>query len=403
MKPLAIICQNIIQWYSIYPLVKFLQTNKIPTDILIYNPQTDDSGYHKIATSLQKAIEEKGIRVTKSPNKNGYKVCLAPYSDMISFPCTYHLGYCYGAATTKPSITLLPQFKNGFHGIFLHDTYGAEVYSVYSRTYIVPDLYLEKTEWKPTGAEKPVILFLPTYNEASTIETINALEKLKSKYRIIVKGHHGTDSLLNESSSKKVLKRIADEYYDSSYHINELLKKCDLVLSDNSGAVMDALYAKVPVAISLNRFSPSINGITPLQEILVAKRIILKTPAITSQSLDRIITATLSEQQKAIQSHASDELFPQKKGGAASWYNIIQKYLNDEIDQYYCKLHDFYTNSYNEAKIQTNTLMKNLSLIEKENATLLKQLDHYRRSRAHSILDKILQRRHAKQQGKEQQ
>lgn len=393
MKSIAIIVQNIIQWYSMKPLAVLLSQKKdFQLDILVFDPITTESGYHKIANSLSNTIKKDGFKVSASPKKEGYTVCLSPYSDMITFPAKYRLGYCYGAATTKPALTLQPESKKNFHGIFIHDTYGAELFSVYARTYIVPYLYLKQPKHKKTS-NKPVLLYLPTYGDSSTLEVAKNLAKLKDEYYIITKGHHGTEFLNTEQAKKDILMQIADEYYGSDQYILPLLEKADLILSDNSGAVMDALYTKTPVAIATSTILSGPNHIKSLQQELIDNKVIPFTNNLTKKELNRVITKALELKQQQLQASISDKLFPNKNGGAEAWFKIINKYLNDKIDQNYCKLHDYYVN-------YTNNLLQDhfrLEQIEKELIETKEQLSLYEQSRAHQFINKALKRRHENQ------
>ena len=403
MKKIAIMIQNIIQWYSIKPLVELLnQKPDITVDILIFDPQENSIDYHSIATSLSQSIKSDGFTVTPHPDSSGYQITLAPYSNMITFPSKYRLGYCYGAATTKPALTLQPEFKKGFHGIFLHDIYSAELFSVYSKTYIVPYLYLKPFHHK-TPSKKPTVLFLPTYHEKSTIETAKSLAHLKKDYRIIAKKHHGTDHLREEKTTRQILETITDELYDSTQYIVPLFEKADVVLSDNSGATMDALYAKMPIAIAAPEINNGFQGIDTLQYQLVQAGIIPYADKITPTNLKRIIQLALTKRQQFIQSTKSDEIFPVKKGGAEKWFEIIELYLNDRIDTNYAVIHDYLVKASDNLKkdnINLRNMVKNINSVnqtlqfkitelEQQLSLYQQELSIYKNSRLHRMVNKI--------------
>ena len=407
---LAIIVQNVIQWYSIRPLAKFLTKQpQLHLDIILYDPTSSTSDFHNIANDTTAAIKANGFSITTTPKT--YKVCLSPYSNMINFDCQYKLGYCYGAATTKPLFTLNPSLKIGFHGLFVHDTYGAEIFSVYGRTYLVPYLYLAGTKHVPTPHKKPVVLFLPTYHEPSTAKTITALKPLKAKYHIIVKNHHGIDNLSDESNTKSNLTEIADEVYPSTFPIQKLFAKSDVVLSDSSGATMDALYAHMPVAISAAQINQSIPHLNTLQYELVQNGVIPYAKTQTPAKLDQIITTALSKPQQKKQAQASDSLFPCKSGGAEAWFRIIKQYLDDTIDTNYCAVHDYLADSFTKLELinarlsrdidNLNLTIQNLeSDLETARSALANsntQLQEYENSRAHNLVNRaqrIIHRSH---------
>lgn len=389
MKTIAIIVQNIIQWYSVRPIVKYLLDKKNSVDIFVYDPDQNNLDFHNIGLDTVNIINQEGYKVKEWPKNQHYHLCLAPYSDMINFPCKYRLAYCYGAAATKPSTTLQPEHKMGFHGFLLHDIYTAELLSVYGKTYLVPDLYLQPFKHKKTQ-NKPVILYLPTYNEPDVPAVANALSALKNDYYIITKGHHGIDHLKNEAQKKDILVDVSDENYSSSQYIQPLFEKADIVLSDNSGAAMDALYSKIPVVIATSKISPDLNGIEPIQQKLITSDVIPYVKNINPENLKSAFNQALTRETITAQSSMSDKLFPAKNGGAKLWFQVIQKYLNEEIDQNYCKLHDYYINKWQELK-QDNTLLN------KELQNTQRQLELYKKSRAHQTLEKILSSRHQKQ------
>ena len=386
---IAIIVQNIIQWYSIRKLAIFLKEKKhLAVDIYLYDPAGSSTGFHNIANDTAKAISSDSFIPSTKPANYNYKICLAPYSNMININCKYKLGYCYGVATTKPQFTLNPTAKIGFHGLFLHDTYGAELFSIYGKTYIVPDLYIDKiAPYKFT--DKPTVLFLPTYHEPSTIQTAQALGQLKDKYHVIIKGHHGTDNLEDEKNKKELLASIADEIYPSTYPIKKLFERCSVVLSDNSGAVMDALYANIPVAISASKINCDIPNINTLQYQLVESKIIPYTNTPNPKNINHIISTALSNKTIKIQRSASNNLFPIKTGGAEAWYKIIKKYLEDKISQDYYNAHDFFSNKYYHLEQDNARLSQEITTLKLSLSKAEKSLDQYKNSRLHQAVNKI--------------
>lgn len=416
MKSIAIVTQNIIQWYSIRPLAQLISQKKdISLDIIIFDPASNSEDYHSIANDMCQAIEKDGFTWTKQPSHQ-YTLALAPYSYMFTFEAKYRLGYCYGSATTKPAFSLQPECKKDFHAILLHDTYGAELFSVYAHTYIVPELRLKTAKHKNPSSSKTTVLYLPTYHDPSIPQVVKALSELKDNYYIITKSHHGTDNLQEEKNKKDLLAQVADEQYASDQDIQPLLDRADVVLSGNSGATMDALYAKVPVAIATDSISPDFHGVPALQKQLTESGIIPYTTQISTDAIDNILTQAISKRQRSIQQKASDSLFPNKAGGAKSWYDIIQKYLNDEIDQNYCKLHDYYTEVYPQEVLNSSnisiqlanteqellTIKHHLAEAHKQNDLLRQKLSFYTNSRAHQTIDKILEKRHNKQASKKE-
>lgn len=387
---IAIIVQNVIQWYSIRKLAIFLKEKKnLSVDIYLYNPADSSAGFHDIANDTANAILSDNFTPLTKPANYSYKICLAPYSNMIDIDCKYRLGFCYGAATTKPKFTLDPSVKIGFHGLFLHDTYGAEIFSVYGKVYIVPDLYIDKITKHISHTNKPTVLYLPTYHEPSTIQTASALSQLKDKYHIIVKGHHGTDNLEDEKSKKDLLTNIADDIYPSTYPIKKLFEKCDVILSDNSGAVMDALYANIPVAISASEINRSIPGVDTLQYKLVNSKVIPYTDNPNSENITHIVSAALSKSTQKKQQETSKTLFPAKTGGPEIWFKIIRLYLEDKVSQDYCNAHSFLSNEYYHLQQNNVYLSKENTILKTSLLEIEESLNQYKNSRLHQLVNKL--------------
>ena len=389
-KTILIVIQNVIQYYSLRPLLlRLISRSDWHVDIITFGKEYAKEGFDKIADEVRKTAAIDKISISDTPSRPEYKICLSPYQDMAKVKYKYLLGYCYGAATTKPTSTLRPEFKMKFHGMFLHDIYGADLFSVYAKTYIVPYLYLKNTPTHSTQSKKPVLLYLPTYNEPDTIDVAKALIPLKSKYYIITKGHHGTQHLTNEQSKQEILREIPDEYYGSDQYIQPLLDRADVVLSDNSGAVMDALYVGVPVCIACKDINRKIADIDTLQYTLVEDGIIPYTKNIASSSIEKVIESALKNNTRKKQLEASDQLFPLKHGGVTKWIGILEDYMNDTVSQNYCKLHDYYTSTNEKNLVENIALKSQIEKIKKELLEKDRQLDFYRSSRIHKTAEYI--------------
>ena len=67
---------------------------------------------------------------------------------------------------------------------------------------------------------------------------------------------------------------MADEWYDLNTSLSYLLSKSDVVLSDNSGAIFEALYNDVPVAIFAKNINKKLGNFDTIQYDLVTSDII---------------------------------------------------------------------------------------------------------------------------------
>jgi hypothetical protein len=94
----------------------------------------------------------------------------------------------------------------------------------------------------------PVVLVSPTYGRLSCLEKIaGSLISLSDQYTIVVKAHHRTSTFFPESL--EVFNGTAVRVIDESVPVPIALQAADVMVSDGSGAIFDALRADKPVVI----------------------------------------------------------------------------------------------------------------------------------------------------------
>lgn len=98
-------------------------------------------------------------------------------------------------------------------------------------------------------SEKKTILYLPTWGDLNAAPlTISAIHQLSKTYNLIIKEHHMSHFFRPEEAAPFRTNPdivIVDDRDD----ILPLLKEADVVLSDNSGAIFDAILADKPVVL----------------------------------------------------------------------------------------------------------------------------------------------------------
>jgi hypothetical protein len=96
---------------------------------------------------------------------------------------------------------------------------------------------------------KKTILYMPTWGELSSMTVFGkAVADLGEKYNVIAKVHHKTDS--HELSRKLSLtEEGVQKIFGASDDMLHLLREADLVLSDFSGAIFDAIHVGKPVVL----------------------------------------------------------------------------------------------------------------------------------------------------------
>jgi CDP-glycerol glycerophosphotransferase (TagB/SpsB family) len=96
---------------------------------------------------------------------------------------------------------------------------------------------------------KKTILYLPTWGDLSSLTDFgDAVAGLGKSYNVIAKVHHNTDSI--ELSRKMTLTESGvQDIFGASDDLLVLLHEADLVLSDYSGAIFDAINVGKPVIL----------------------------------------------------------------------------------------------------------------------------------------------------------
>ena len=92
------------------------------------------------------------------------------------------------------------------------------------------------------------VLYMPTWGELSSIdEYIGAVLSLSERYNVLIKLHHNTDLLEDGRLEKIETDRI--HFFGANDDALELLSISDIVISDYSGAIFDAIHCEKPVVL----------------------------------------------------------------------------------------------------------------------------------------------------------
>lgn len=96
---------------------------------------------------------------------------------------------------------------------------------------------------------KKTILYMPTWGTlGSTEDLIDNFDTISSEYNLILKLHHNDDYKFDLWSARA--KNIGFcQVYSGAFDQLKLLSVADLVISDFSGAIFDAVFSKVPVLL----------------------------------------------------------------------------------------------------------------------------------------------------------
>lgn len=345
-KKIAVQIQSEVQFFSIAPVLEELKKFPYNFTVIVDDCNWDKNGYKEMMKALITFIENRGYKIkTVTECKNDiFDLCLAPYMYRdIKAKC--YLKYEYGTLNVKPNLTYIPEVLEGFHGFLCQSTVTADLLAVYGKTFLVDNLrFFGKDKKKRLKRDKKVVLFAPTYNDKEeTEELAQMVKKMKEKYWVIIKGHHGTEYLKNNSKQKDVLISVADEYFGSETNLADLLVSADVFVSGNSSSIAEAIYAVVPCLIfakELDYFK--LEDIHTTQFELVRDGFVPycdNVNEINEKIVEALSTDVINKQKKL-----ANRFFPQKASGTKGYMETIRYFLEDETAQDYVKLHDFIIN-----------------------------------------------------------
>ena len=106
-----------------------------------------------------------------------------------------------------------------------------------------------------TAPKRKTILYAPTHGNLSSLDKVaEELPRLCHEYDVIVKPHHMTLHFENDrmQNLRRILGSASPKRFtlvDDFTDIVEVLGKADIVISDNSGAIFDAVLADKPILI----------------------------------------------------------------------------------------------------------------------------------------------------------
>lgn len=343
-KKIAVQIQSEVQFFSLGPLIHKLKEKGFSVDVIVDDYDGDQLGYNDVAAGAKRILRKHNIKYKNIQDVENfiYDICLLPYMDD-RIKAKRYLKYEYGTLNIKPNLTYLPHLLEGFHGFLCQSKITYELLKVYGATFLVDNLrFCRESGIKIGNSNKKRLLFAPTYNDLHENEGLEeVMKKLKENYYLIVKGHHGTSYLKENIGKKQILGELADEYYGSDTSLSELITKVDVCLFDNSSAIGEALYAKVPCAIftdDLDYFK--LGEIHTTQYGLVKFAKVPWTDKI--ENLNAILKKALSKEYRDKQMKLSDEIFPDEcKTGVEGYIRVIDLFLSDPIMEDYSLLHDY--------------------------------------------------------------
>ena len=346
--------ENEVQFESLFPLLADIKDNKLMSfDILVPSGGLSGSLSLKDIYDGGAAIIQRhgfdvircvdGIIAPELVKNTKYQVLLSAYMydwHYQNLDVKYRIMFPYASYYfNKPNWTIKQFIEQDYlaDALISHAVGTKPVTDIFTKTYVVPSLKLMNYKPKKKSSKKPVLFFAPSYNEVDFIKKfLDEIDNIKEKYKVIVRGHHRA---VHSSDDNGVLARLyerADKSYDMrEFSIVDAFEVADVVVSDNSAVIFDAIYCNVPVALFCkNPDSSAYREIHTAQAKLVSSDDILWTD--DASKLTKIIDATLDKTMLDRQSKVSQELFPiDNKNPVQQWVDVLNVYIGDELPAEY--------------------------------------------------------------------
>ena len=388
-KKVAVVIQNLIQFYT---LKEFIDSYKNAI-IHIFIPQReeDESGFNEIFETTYNYLKNKyPSSIYRGNNGLHYNILLEPYyidPEIASISADYKIKYKYSAISAKTNPSYSPEFNSGYDAILCYSNYEKDLLSIYAKTYLVGKLNYCK--FKKEKNRKKTVLYLPTYGAVSSLKNdLDAFRALKreGKYKVIIKLHHGTVHLASESINSAQIEEVFDDILDEKTPLENILAKADVVVSDNSGSLFEAIYAGVPVcSISAVKTNNQYNGLYPLQDSLRKSRVIPYRKTVTN--ISSLIKETLSKETIEKQMRFRREQFPLTRDELLdSFTKVIDYFLQKNIaegDKRRIQLRRILDRcreeQTNDLRQEVDVLSKEVDVLSKEVIILNKKLKEYDR------------------------
>lgn len=374
MKEVAVMVSNPVQFYSVKPLLEAMDHELLKYDLILPDwnaPEFRKEGWAAMENDLEELLDQLGFPYLKAPAHDEYKVSMSSYPLSGDVKSIFKVSYNYGYVP-KPYFHAAPRIKLYYDYILCYGKIDEEFFSVYAKTCIVGEPKLLGYKRKEFTREKPKVLYLPTYGDLSSVrDAVPVLKNLSDKYEICAKAHHGTSFLTSEKDNLNVLLQTFSKIYNSKTPLYDLLAETDVVLSDNSGAIYDALAAGIPVARFATSEPETIGGfIVPYLE-LAEKGVLPSTddPA----GIENVLKQAMTEKVKALQAAAAKQMFFDPEKGKNDFIDLIKSLLNIKEDsRVFCLQRE--KNRYREEQTQQIENLKKTELEPaKEKLKILQQ------------------------------
>ncbi len=340
-KDVAVVVLNYVQYDSIKLGINALIKKGYIVDIIVpIKSEGKSTGFQEMFTNISQYLKGIGYNVINKKTSYEYKVLLEPYP-FFNVKSKYKIRYRYGPISAKPGLVYVPINFLQYDVVLSSSKYEKSYLSAFANVHLVGNMKSLDVK-KPKKGDKPVLLYLPTYGEGCSIEEIVLeLNKLRKKYYVIAKIHHGTDFLNNEVHRMNLIKNSVDELYDSHKDLSSLLSLSNVVLTDHSAALFEALYVNIPVAIyadDINKYS--FNNFDTIQYEMVKNGVVPYTNK--PNEIKNVLEKALNSSQIKLQREWNIQNMFHSNDPVSDFVNIVEQYLTDSINKRYYAMHNIF-------------------------------------------------------------
>ena len=277
IKRVGVIVQNYIQYESFKSAIDFMINKGIKVDILIPEKDEAENIWDNMYNSFYEYMQSMSYNILRKAPNYQYDILFSTHfiKAFEDVKKTLFVKYRY-ALPAKPWNSLTYRKNYLFDVILCYGQMDSQALTNFGKTFNVGNLKYYGFKKQLNKNKKKKIVYLPTYVEdTSSYKVFDELEKLCDKCDVYVKLHHGTNYLQSnkEVATKDKAKDYSFNICSSETSLLELLQDADLVISDNSGAVGDAVAARIPVLLIPNDKYRRYGEYITFQERLAQKKL----------------------------------------------------------------------------------------------------------------------------------
>lgn len=268
LNRIGITCTTIFHYIHFRYIAEELSNHGYQVKYIIYTPKFTNNRYEK----LYQYFTDNSIPFCDFEElfqKENFDIILAPYfmpGFQLLSPEIKKVRVLYGYAKDRWNYA---EWNEGFDLILAYGPYSEERLSRYANVISIGHPRYRQSYLKNltdiTGKQfvkihdKPVLLYCPTWNDLSSLNLfVKNKEIFEREFTVIVKLHHG-NVLSDNQQIWKSLKLTSNVYlFDECTDLFDLLAQCDIVLSDYSGAIFDAMLFRKPIVL-LDSLAEDIN------------------------------------------------------------------------------------------------------------------------------------------------